>query len=628
LTEPNATRQRLAAILAADAAGYSRLMSVDERSTIAALDAARRAFKEHIDAHQGHVIDMAGDSVLAVFDTATGAVSAALAVQARLDELAAGVPADRRMRFRIGVHMGDVIEKADGTVYGDGVNIAARLEGLALPGGITVSDAVQGAVRNRIAARFEDLGEQQVKNIVDPVRVYRVLVPGDWTHTTTGMSRARSVLRRLAVRRWMWAALAAIAVLAATAAALVLSPGAEHGPPALSVAVLPFKAPAAADEAFAESFTRDLTAALGRSLAGSRVASGNAVATYRGKAVDGRAIGKDLNVRYLLEGEAHRMDDRVAIVLQLFDARNAQQLWSERIETPAAKLREWPDLPVVKSTLAARIALAEAEGRRLTHSSVRDADPLELVFRAWQAYDGTFEGAMKAKALCEAALRADPELAPALYCKAGMIVESLDLKPSPQRAQLVAEADDLTRRAIALASNDSNAWGVRGEALRLQHQWEGALEANARAIQLDPSRVSNLSNRGYYMIWTGRPAEALPLVARSEAINPANVGFDQRVACRAYIALGRFDEAVRSCERSAVVDEWWSMHLYLAAAYAQKGETAKAAVERDKAIARKPEATIAWYGELLSQLTDNALYLQQYKTFMEPGLRKAGFPEK
>src|ERR1035441_1536130 len=168
MNETVATRQRLAAILAADAAGYSRLMSLDESATVVALDAARSAFRAGIESHHGRVIDMAGDSVLAVFETATGAVSAALAIQAQLEILVAGVPADRRMRFRIGVHLGDVTEKADGTVYGDGVNIAARLEGLALPGGITVSDAVQGAVRHRIAASFEDLGEQQVKNIVDP----------------------------------------------------------------------------------------------------------------------------------------------------------------------------------------------------------------------------------------------------------------------------------------------------------------------------------------------------------------------------------------------------------------------------------------------------------------------------
>ncbi len=174
MSEPPGQRRRLAAILAADAVGYSRLMAQDEQATVAALDAARSVFRSTIEAHDGRVIDTAGDSVLAVFETAAGAVTSAIAVQQALEARVAGVPPDRRMRFRIGVHMGDVIEKADGTVYGDGVNIAARLESLAQPGGITVSDAIHGAVRNRIAAVFEDLGDQLVKNIADPVHAYAV----------------------------------------------------------------------------------------------------------------------------------------------------------------------------------------------------------------------------------------------------------------------------------------------------------------------------------------------------------------------------------------------------------------------------------------------------------------------
>ncbi len=171
-------RQRLAAILTADVASYSRLMSRDELGTMAALDSARGIFREFIEAHQGRVIDMAGDSVLAVFDTATGAVAAALAVQESLFAIGAAVPEDRRMRFRIGVHLGDVMEKADGTVYGDGVNIAARLEGLAEPGGIMVSGAVQGAVRGKLNARFIDLGERRLKNIAEPVNAFRILAAG------------------------------------------------------------------------------------------------------------------------------------------------------------------------------------------------------------------------------------------------------------------------------------------------------------------------------------------------------------------------------------------------------------------------------------------------------------------
>ena len=168
-------RQRLAAILAADVAGYSRLMAADERSTVATLDASRSVFRTHIESRHGRVIDMAGDSVLAVFETATGAVNAALAIQQQLAHAADSPPEGPAMRFRIGVHLGDVMEKADGTIYGEGVNIAARLEGLAEPAGVTVSDAVKSALRGKVAAAFHDLGEQRVKNIAEPVRAYASL---------------------------------------------------------------------------------------------------------------------------------------------------------------------------------------------------------------------------------------------------------------------------------------------------------------------------------------------------------------------------------------------------------------------------------------------------------------------
>ena len=188
-------KQRLAAILAADAAGYSRLMSLDERATVAALDAARAVFRRQIEASQGRVIDMAGDSVLAVFETATGAVSTALAIQEAIKASSDDVPEDRRMLFRIGVHLGEVIEKTDGTIYGDGVNVAARLEGLAEPGGITISDAVRGVVHDRVSATFTDQGEQQLKNIARPVRAFAINFAGTATLSTPGTAPAAGALR-------------------------------------------------------------------------------------------------------------------------------------------------------------------------------------------------------------------------------------------------------------------------------------------------------------------------------------------------------------------------------------------------------------------------------------------------
>lgn len=261
---------RLAAILAADAAGYSRLMSIDDKATVAALDSARTVFRIHIEAQHGRVVDMAGDSVLAVFGTAAGAVSAALAVQAQLGALAEAEPGDRRMQFRIGVHLGDVIEKADGSVYGDGVNIAARLQTLAEPGRITVSDAIHGAVRGKLPAAFEDQGEQHVKNIAHAIRAWRVSAQGTQPspQPTPGTRSSDSTATFGAGR---------------------------DGP---SIAVLPFANMSGDPEQdyFTDGMVEDIITALSR-FKSLFVIARNSSFVYKGKAVNVRTVGRELGVR-------------------------------------------------------------------------------------------------------------------------------------------------------------------------------------------------------------------------------------------------------------------------------------------------------------------------------------------
>ena len=292
-------RQRLAAILAADVAGYSRLMAADERATVAALEAARKVFRTQIEANQGRVIDMAGDSVLAVFDTATGAVSAALAIQKIVNSSAGSVPEDRRMHFRIGVHLGDVIEKADGTIYGDGVNIAARLEGLAEPGGLTISDSVHNAVRGKVSASFVDQGDRKMKNIPIPVHTFAVRAAG-----------------------------AAAPKAAPAVGEIDLSP-----PDKPSIAVLPF-ANMSGDpdqEYFTDGVTEDIITELSR-FRSLFVIARHSTFTYKGNAVDVRTVAKELGVRYVLEGSIRRSGNRIRVSGQLIDAVSGNHIWAERYD--------------------------------------------------------------------------------------------------------------------------------------------------------------------------------------------------------------------------------------------------------------------------------------------------------
>ncbi len=353
----NELKQRLAAILAADVAGYSRLMAADERATVTALDAARAVFRSHIESSQGRVIDMAGDSVLAVFETATGAVSAAILIQKDLNQSGEMDSGDRQMRFRIGIHLGDVIEKADGTVYGDGVNIAARLEGLAEPGGITVSESIHTAVRGKVDAGFADRGEQQVKNIPHPVRAFAVNASA-----SAGARRSASV------------------------ADIDLSL-----PDKPSIAVPPF-ANMSGDpehEYFTDGITEDIITELSR-FHSLFVIARNSTFTYKGKPVDVRTVAKELGVRYVLEGSIRRAENRIRVTAQLIDALPGNHIWAEKYD------RVLEDIFAVQEELTRSIVTSIAphieisEAARIRGTRPKNLSAYELAVRGWAAVSAAF----------------------------------------------------------------------------------------------------------------------------------------------------------------------------------------------------------------------------------------------
>ena len=297
--------RKLTAILAADVAGYSRLMQVDDHATVATLEAYRGVFREHIEAHEGRIVDMAGDSILAVFDSPTEAVRAAFDIQSVLAERNEALPEERRMRFRVGVNLGDVISKADGTVYGDGVNIAARLESIAEPGGMTISGTVFDQVKNRVRVGFDFIGEQEVKNIAEPVRAYRVVAEGTPVSTTGRAKRRRAIAKRAVIG----AVASAVVLISAVgifsfrhAAPPAKAPGTSVAalplPDKPSVAVLPFvnMSEDPKQEYFSDGMTEDVITSLSK-LSGLFVIARNSVFTYKGRAVKPEQVSRDLGVR-------------------------------------------------------------------------------------------------------------------------------------------------------------------------------------------------------------------------------------------------------------------------------------------------------------------------------------------
>jgi serine/threonine protein kinase/TolB-like protein len=399
--------------------------------------------------------------------------------------------------------------------------------------------------------------------------------------------------------------------------------------PMLSVAVLPLKSAGdTPDEAYAEAVTRDLTIGLGQSLLGGAVVANDAVAGYRGKPVDPRTLARQLNVRYLVSGDVGRRGDQLVVDVTVVDGSDAKQLWGTRIETQTDKIVAWPALPVARVTSAIRSTLEEVESRRLQKLPRRDLDALGYVLLALNIEDDeTPRSAAKAIALCDEALRLEPDSAAALSCKAMWITSRYVRFTHSDPVELPKEADDLSRRAVALAESDAFAWKVRAGVLAKASQWNSALEALDRAIRLDPSRVSNLTFLANHLINMGRPEEALRTLDRALDLNPGSDADIEGMRCLAYLLLGRFDEAIASGERSASRG-WWSTAAFLAIGYAQVGDLSKATMARTRVMQQVPEFSIDWFQRYVRRITDHPAHWERFNRYMYPGLVKAGFRER
>ena len=360
-------QRKLTAILCADVVGYSRLMGADEEATIQTLTAYRKVFVSYIQQHRGRVVNAPGDALLAEFTSVVGAVECAVEVQRELAEKNSAIPADRRMDFRIGLNLGDVVVK-DEDIYGDGVNIAARLESLADPGGICISGRVYDQIENKLALEYDDLGEKKVKNIARPIRVYRLLSkPGDAAHRVVQAKGAVITFRRGAIIG------AGVLILLAAAGGIwswnffldsASGPGGVSPIEKPYIAVLPFEnmSADAEQEYFADGFAEDLITALSQ-VSGLRVTARNSSFVYKGQAVNVQRVGQELGVGYVLEGSVRRAGGRLRVTVQLIDARGGHHLWAKRYDREVKDLFALHDELVrqVVSVLEVQLTMGEAE---------------------------------------------------------------------------------------------------------------------------------------------------------------------------------------------------------------------------------------------------------------------------
>ena len=575
-------KQRLAAILAADVAGYSRLMAANERATVAALDAARRVFRSAIESNQGRVIDMAGDSVLAVFETAVGAVTSALAVQQELHASSSVVPEDRRMDFRIGVHLGDLIEKADGTVYGDGVNIAARLQALAEPGGITVSESIRTAVKGKVGASFEDRGEQQVKNIAEPVHVFAI-APAEGTPGPG---------------------------VAAAAPATALTRATQPLPDRPSLAVLPFSNLSGdpEQEYFADGMVEEIITALAR-MGAFFVIARNSSFVYKGKAVDIKQVGRELGVSYVLEGSVRKSGNRVRITGQLIEAENGRHVWADRFEGTLEDVFELQDRITESIVLAIEPSMRRAEIERARVKPAANLQAYDLLLRA---LPGLSPGSTKAEkdetsSFIRRALEMDPHYSLAKALGAFACLQRLsdgygdaeDVKAGLRYAdEALAEKNDdptvLSFAGLALGSLGYRALGIRV----LGFRYDEAERAIDRALSLSPNLLMVQFCAGMIRSFVGKGDAALDHFTRAMRISPLDPGMAAFIfgTGMAHLISGGYDEALAAAQRAVQESPGFaSGHRLMVMALGELGRIEEAKLAAQRMLELAPDFTVSRY---------------------------------
>lgn len=602
--------RKLAAILCADGHGYSRLMGEDEEATLHTLSAHRKIIDGLIEQHRGRFVNSAGDSVVAEFASVVNAVQCAVEIQNAIKTENASAPLGRRMEFRIGVNLGDVMVEGE-QLYGDGVNVAARLESLAEPGGICISANVHDQIKNKLGLSYQDLGERMVKNIAEPVRVYRVL-------PETGAATPRKTQRvaRKYVRRGVFS-IAGLAIIAATVVFvqhLSLRPPTPSAsippaqPPALplpdkpSIAVLPF-ANMSGDreqEYFSDGITDDLTTALSR-LPDLFVIARTSSFTYKGKAARVQEISKQLGVKYVLEGSVRKADKRVRITAQLVDAATGDHIWAEHYDRPLRDIFSLQDEIVrrIVTTLNLQLNLTE-KGVRV----VKRTDNLEAydyLLRGLEfSYNPTKEGNEKARQMFEKAIALDPNYSDA-YAWLGNVFLTDQLSQWTHDPHGFDRAVQLEQQSIDLDNSNAVAYAMMSIFLNNKRQHDPSITAAERALALEPNLALGYTALAFALTDSGKPAEALVAVNKAIRLDPQQRDFYALMEGRTYMLMGRYEEAIPVLRGYlARYSNIIPGHLFLIACYVELGRNEEARAEAAEVMRINPQFSLAAQKQMAS----------------------------
>jgi TolB-like protein/Flp pilus assembly protein TadD len=584
--------RRLTTILAADAVGYSRLVGTDEEGTLKHLRALRKDLIDPmIAAHRGRMVKTTGDGFLVEYASVVDAVRSAVEMQRAMADSNAGLAPDKRIEFRVGINLGDVVVEDDGDLMGDGVNVAARLEGIAEPGGICLSGAAYDQVRGKIDIAAQDRGEQHLKNIAEPVRTY-ALSP-----------------------------LHPVAAAPHTAVA-----------PRLSIVVLPFVNLGGNSEQdyFVDGITESLTTDLSR-IPGAFVIARNTAFTFKNKPVDARVIGRELGVRYVMEGsvQSSGTGDRIRVNAQLIDTETGAHLWAERFDKPRGDIFEMQDEITTRLARTVGIELVAAEGRRAERERPNNMDAVDLTMRGWAILNQPLSLRRNREAcdLFEAALRLDDRNVEALVGLAFRHVNDVRIFASTNRDEQLRIAEKAITEALALAPGNALAHFVRANILHVSGETERSLRELELAITLDRNLAWAHADAGFIKVLLGRAEEAEADLTNAIRLSPRDPGLDRWHALLgiADLFLGRLGSALDRLRKSVEMNPNVALaQFFLAAASALSGRAAEAREARNAGLLLDPNFTVARFRN--EPRSKNATFLAQRERIYE-GLSLAGVPE-
>ena len=581
--------RRLAAILAADVVGYSRLMELDEVGTLAALKAHREELIDPaIAEHRGRIVKLMGDGTLVEFASVVDAVTCAVAIQTGMADRNDDAPEDRHFELRIGVHLGDIIVEGE-DIYGEGVNVAARLEGLAEPGGICLSGDAYRQVRGKVEADFEDLGERKVKNLAEPLRVYRIAIKGPSPAPTPAATRPLPL------------------------------------PDKPSIAVLPFlnMSGDSEQEYFSDGITEDIITELSKFHTLFVIARNSSFA-FKGQSLDVKQISSKLGVRYVVEGSVRRAGNRVRITAQLIDAAEDKHIWAQRYDRDLEDIFAVQDEVTFAIVTAIEPQLAISERKRALRKPPESLDAWESYQRGlWHMFQYKPEDRDTTLGFFHRAIELDPTFSSAYAGLGYALYAYIILGASPDRQNDLGRAFEASQTAVRLDEHDPFAWVAltRGHLLRGDH--DAAIVAADTAISLNPNFALAHFGRAHALWHSGRPSEAIESHDEAMRLSPHDPLMWAYIASKAIalVMLGKFEEAVALSRRSQQqANSAIFSHLAEISALGHLGRSEDACDAIKRAQEKKPDVSIAYVDEALP-ITDPHCR----ETFHE-GLRKAGLP--